>query len=53
MGNYHFIWLLPDKVTMEASLHKNQKIIDKIKAEVPTYDNRACTVMYVVDTQTV
>ena len=40
-GNYHFMWLLPDKVTLEASLHENQKIIDKIKADVPTYHNRA------------
>ena len=41
VGNYHFIWLLPDEVTLEASLHENQKIIDKIKADVPTYHNRA------------
>ena len=40
-GNYHFMWLLPDKVTLEASLHENQKIIDKIKADIPTYHNRA------------
>ena len=35
------MWLLPDKVTLEASLHENQKIIDKIKADIPTYHNRA------------
>ena len=40
-GNYHFMWLFPDKDTLEASLHENQKIIDKIKADVPTYHNRA------------
>ena len=41
VGNYHFIWLLPDEVTLEASLHENQKIIDKIKADAPIYHNRA------------
>ena len=35
MGNYHFIWLLPDEATLEASLHENPKIIDKIKANAP------------------
>ena len=41
IGNYHFIWLLPAQVTLEASLHENQKIIDKIKTDVPIYHNRA------------
>ena len=25
VGNYYFIWLLPEEVTLEASLHENQK----------------------------
>ena len=42
VGNYHFVWILPEKVTLEASLHENQKIIDKIKSDAPTYyHNRA------------
>ena len=34
-GNYHFMWLLPDKATLEAS----QKSEDnwQIKADIPTY----------------
>ena len=39
VSNYHFIWLLPDEVTLETSLYENQKIIDKIKADAPTYHN--------------
>ena len=40
-SNYHFMWLPSNKVTLEASLHENQKIIDKTKADVPTNHNRA------------
>ena len=37
VSNYHFVWILPEKVTLEASLHENQKIIDKIKSDMPRH----------------
>ena len=41
MGGPAALYVATPKVTLEASLHENQKIIDKIKADVPTYHNRA------------
>ena len=41
MGNYHFIWCIPDNVSLEASLSENQKIITSIQASAPVYHQRA------------
>ena len=37
MGNYHFIWCIPDNVSLEASLSGNQK---SIEASAPVYHQR-------------
>ena len=41
VGNYHFVWQLPDKVSMEAALCENQKLIANIQSAAPTYHHRA------------
>ena len=41
IGNYLFLEPLPDRVTMEAALHENQKIITQIQNDVPIYHRRA------------
>ena len=41
MGNYHFVWQLPDKVSMEVALCENQKLIANIQSAAPTYHHRA------------
>lgn len=40
MGNYHFVWPIPDCVGLEASLCENQKIVADIQAAAPTYHRR-------------
>ena len=41
VGNYHFVWHLPPKVSMEAALCENQKVIASIQSTAPTYHHRA------------
>ena len=41
VGNYLFVWPLPEHVTLEASLCENQKVISQIQADVPQYHHRA------------
>ncbi len=41
VGNYLFIWPLPEHVTLEASLSENHKVISQIQANVPHYHHRA------------
>ena len=41
VGNYLFVWPLPEHVTLEASLCENQKLISQIQADVPQYHHRA------------
>ncbi len=41
VGNYLFIWLLPEHVTLEASPSENHKVISQIQANVPHYHHRA------------
>ncbi len=38
--NYHYVWKLPEGVTMECAMTENVKVIDEIKAELPHYHNR-------------
>ena len=41
VGNYLFVWPLPEHVTLEASLSENQKVISQIRANVPIYHHLA------------
>lgn len=41
MGNYHFIWPVPNDVTLEAALSESQKIVSSIQASAPVYHSRA------------
>ena len=41
LGNYHFLWRIPDSVTLEASTPENVRIISDIKASLPTYHSHA------------
>lgn len=41
MGNYHFVWPIPDNVSLEASLCENQKNITFIQASAPVYHHQA------------
>ena len=37
LGNYHFVWCLPDEVSLEDLLQQNQKIIE---ANAPVYHSQ-------------
>ena len=41
VGNYLFVWPLPEHITLEASLSENQKVISQIQAIVPIYHHQA------------
>ena len=41
LGNYHFVWRLPEEVTLEDSLQEIRKIIEQIKENAPKYHSRA------------
>ena len=41
VGNYLFVWPLPEHVTMDVSLTENQRVISQIQANVPLYHHRA------------
>ena len=37
----HFLWRVPDDICVEAALAENQKVIDKLKHDLPVYHTRA------------
>ena len=41
VGNYLFVWPLPEHVTLEGALNENQRIISQIQENVPQYHHRA------------
>ena len=40
VGNYLFVWPIPEHVTLEAALSENQKVISQIQSDVPVYHRR-------------
>ena len=40
VGNYLFVWPIPEHVTLEAALSENQKVISQIQSDVPVYHCR-------------
>jgi len=41
VGNYQFLWKIPEGVTLESATNENIRLIDQIKEELPTYHTRA------------
>jgi hypothetical protein len=41
MGNYHFLWPIPDGASLESMLNENQSVIAAIQTAAPTYHHRA------------
>ena len=37
----HFVWRIPDDLSVEAALNENQKVIEKLKQDLPVYHTRA------------
>ena len=40
IGNYRFLWRIPEHVTMENTLAENQRVVTKILQDLPTYHTR-------------
>ena len=41
IGNYHFIWRIPDNFDVQAALSENDKMIQFVKTQIPHYHSRA------------
>ena len=41
LGNYNFLWRIPQGVTLEAATNENLHVIDKIKKSLPSFHSRA------------
>ena len=39
--NYHYLWKIPEGVTIESATNENMHIISQIKEELPSYHSRA------------
>ena len=37
VGNYRFIWKIPEHITLENALAENQRVVSKILQDLPTY----------------
>ena len=41
VGNYHFVWKVPNDVARESCHTQNLHLIESIKPEIPVYHTRA------------
>ena len=39
--NYHYLWKIPEGVTIESATNENRRIINQIKEELPSYHSRS------------
>ena len=47
IGNYHFVWAIPEHVTLEAALNENVRLLEDIKSQVPVFHGRALKAEFV------
>lgn len=41
IGNYHFIWKIPEHANIDGLFTENQKVVERIKLGIPKYHDRA------------
>ena len=47
LGNYHFVWSIPEHATLETTLTENTRILEDIRANVPVFHRRALKAEFV------